>query len=153
LRETLNGEVLKMSLKDTAHRTQMGQFAHLTVQKLKLELSKRGAKTGGRKAELIECLEAYDRNQNFQSFEVQLPSESPMPNWPDVHLFRSVTATHRDIMPQIHQTQIDQYVLYRQCADQKQNQVKTSSIKKSSKEKSRVHIQSLIFKVQHFNTK
>jgi len=107
--ETLNGEVSKMSLKDSAHLTQMGQFAHLTVQKLKLELSKRGAKTGGRKAELIERLEAYDRNQNFQSFEVQLPSESPMPNWPDVHLFRSVTANHRDIMPQIHQTQIDQY--------------------------------------------
>jgi hypothetical protein len=101
-----------------------GNFGHLTVDKLKLELAKRGAKTTGRKAELIERLEAYDRNQDFSSTSVIIPAEVPMTDWPERTFFRSITASHREELPRIEHSQIEQYVIYRQCADNSENQVK-----------------------------
>ncbi|KAI0229220.1 hypothetical protein LSAT2_020364 [Lamellibrachia satsuma] len=43
----------------------MGKYDRLTLPVLRQELEKRGAKRSGRKKELIERLEAYDRNSNF----------------------------------------------------------------------------------------
>ncbi len=47
------------------HCVAMAMYGRLTVPALKKELAQRGAKTSGRKAELVERLEAYDRNDNF----------------------------------------------------------------------------------------
>jgi hypothetical protein len=40
-------------------------YSKKTVKELKQALSERGAKTTGRKCELIERIEAYDRNDDF----------------------------------------------------------------------------------------
>jgi len=95
-----------------------------TVDKLKVELARRGAKTTGRKAELIQRLEDYERNQDFQAASVSTPAESPMPYWPDANLFRSLTPAHQPLLPKIEKSQISQYILYRQCSDQKESNVR-----------------------------
>ena len=104
-------------------------FSELTVEKLKYELLRRGAKTTGRKAELIERLEAYERNQDFCSTVILTPEENQMPAWPDKCFFHSITSSHRNEIPKIEQSQINQYVLYRQCNDNSENQ-DISAIKK-----------------------
>lgn len=55
-------------------------YGSLTIDQLKMELRKRNARVSGRKAELIERLEAYDRNSNFgktegthAEYKMQLP--------------------------------------------------------------------------------
>ncbi|WAR17194.1 hypothetical protein MAR_031788, partial [Mya arenaria] len=48
-------------------------FCTLSLGQLKTELRRRNAKLTGRKKELIERLEAYDRNQNFNREEDLLP--------------------------------------------------------------------------------
>ena len=102
-------------------------FGHLSVNELKKELSRRGAKTTGRKAELVARLEAYDRNDNFRSNDVQRPAEVPMPAWPEASQFRSITENHRHLLPSLKQSHINQYVLYRQCQDKEENQVGENS--------------------------
>ncbi|XP_052217523.1 uncharacterized protein LOC127835239 [Dreissena polymorpha] len=46
----------------------------LSLGKLWPELRKRNAKLSGRKKELIERLEAYDRNHNFNNCEELMPA-------------------------------------------------------------------------------
>lgn len=99
------------------------QFGRLTVNELKKELSRRGAKTTGRKAELVARLEAYDRNDNFRTNDVQRPAEIPMPDWPQAGQFRTITKDHRHLLPSLKQSHINQYVLYRQCQDNDENRV------------------------------
>ena len=99
------------------------EFRHLTIQQLKKELVQCGAKFSGRKAELVKRLEDYERNQNFQSAPVLMPAENQFPSWLNSSLFRSLTPEHRRLLPQIERSQIEQYVLYRQCYDKKENQV------------------------------
>ncbi|KAL5011953.1 hypothetical protein ScPMuIL_010504 [Solemya velum] len=45
-------------------------FGSFTLSRLRTELRKRGARLSGRKTELIERLEAYDRNKNFGKDDV-----------------------------------------------------------------------------------
>jgi hypothetical protein len=47
------------------------QYSKWTVNLLKVKLSKRGAQVTGRKHELIEHLEAYDRNDYFRANTLQ----------------------------------------------------------------------------------
>ncbi|ESO96052.1 hypothetical protein LOTGIDRAFT_160037 [Lottia gigantea] len=54
-----------------------------TVSELKDELRRRRAKTTGRKIDLIERLEAYDRNANFEVGKVDSPDPIVIPFWPD----------------------------------------------------------------------
>ena len=74
----------------------------LNCIKLKLELSKRGAKTTGTKAVLVERLRAYDRNQDFSSNSaISMPEDIPMPMWPDNVVFKTITIEHCENVPPI----------------------------------------------------
>ena len=63
----------------------------MKVQELKRELALLGAKTTGRKKDLIERLEYYDRNNNFQTNDAILPESLPMPDWPSNKQFKTIT--------------------------------------------------------------
>uniref|UniRef100_A0A8W8MH66 SAP domain-containing protein n=1 Tax=Magallana gigas TaxID=29159 RepID=A0A8W8MH66_MAGGI len=52
-----------------------------TVQKLKRDLSSRGASTLGRKQNLVERLEPYDRNFDFKPDPIILPQSVPTKCW------------------------------------------------------------------------
>ena len=45
----------------------LAEINTMTVAQIVVELRKRGAKLSGRKSELLERLEAYIRNKNFES--------------------------------------------------------------------------------------
>jgi hypothetical protein len=76
--------------------------AKLTLVELRRECRDRGARTTGRKAELLERLESYDRNDDFRGFgQVVLPETDPMPEWPSMSSFCTITKVHREIMPKV----------------------------------------------------
>ncbi len=102
-----------------------------TVNKLKIELSKRGAKTTGRKSELLERLESYERNENFSSgLNLCMPEADPMPEWPLLG-FHSVTQCDQENIPNITMNHIEQYILYRQVNNSESN-LDNSALKKGS---------------------
>ena len=101
-------------------------FGRLTVAQLKVELEKRGAKVTGRKKELVERLEAYEKNSNFQSqTQVFLPASNPMPEWPS-GCFSSLTLSSHSELPELRAEHIEQYVLFRQVCDQASAEDKNS---------------------------
>ncbi|GBP93797.1 hypothetical protein EVAR_62858_1 [Eumeta japonica] len=53
-------------------------YSTWNVEALKAKLRERGASLKGRKADLIERLEAYDRNQNFDAVQAE---ENDDPKW------------------------------------------------------------------------
>ncbi|XP_033725776.1 uncharacterized protein LOC117345032 isoform X2 [Pecten maximus] len=88
------------------------------VERLKLELAKRGAVLRGRKADLIERLEAYDRNHNFRDNVAFLPRPPALPNWPvGIFGFRQLTLDHKNQLPTLGMAQVEGYFLYRMAAD------------------------------------
>ena len=100
-----------------------------TNNKLRFELSKRGAKTTGRKAELVERLESYERNENFSSINtVFIPEDNPMPDWPTSG-FHSLTLENQDLLPKITIKHIEQYILFRQVNNSGSN-LDNSALKK-----------------------
>ena len=107
-------------------------YGNLTIAQLKIELERRGAKVTGRKKELIERLESYEKYANFASPSISfnLPDNIPMPTWP-MSGFASLTPTSRENIPKICNAHIEQYVLYRQGCD-KQSVKDKSSLKKGS---------------------
>ena len=107
-------------------------YGKMTVAQLKNELERRGAKVTGRKKELIERLESYDKHSNFAgpSSSFELPDSVALPDWP-VSGFTSLTKSHRENIPQICQAHIEQYVLYRQGSD-RQSVKDKSSLKKGA---------------------
>jgi len=107
-------------------------FGNLNIAQLKIELEKRGAKVTGRKKELIERLESYEKNANFSgpSINFNLPDIISMPTWP-MSGFASLTSLSRENIPKICKAHIEQYVLYRQGCD-KQSVKDKSSLKKGS---------------------
>ena len=70
------------------------------LDKLKAECRSRGIKVDGRKREIIDRLESYDRNDDFQGPPIVLPSA---PKFPTVNmsLFRTLTTSDKDLMPQV----------------------------------------------------
>ena len=60
-----------------------------TVKQYQRALAARGAKVSGRKKELAERLEAYERNDNF-GFQpiVAGAGDDPLPHFPDISKFR-----------------------------------------------------------------
>ena len=100
-----------------------------TNNKLQFELSKPGAKTTGRKAELVERLESYERNENFSSRNtVFIPEDNPMPDWPTSG-FHSLTLENQDLLPKITIKHIEQYILFRQVNNSGSN-LDNSALKK-----------------------
>ena len=77
-------------------------------------LASRGAKISGRKKELQERLEAYERNDNF-GYQVIISDDDPLPHFPDISKFR--TLTDEAEVPKIARSHVEQYVLYRQELD------------------------------------
>ena len=78
------------------------------------ELAARGAKVSGRKKELAERLEAYERNDNF-GFEPVIPREvDPLPHFPDISKFRTIIPADQGVFPKMAKSHVEQYVLYRQ---------------------------------------
>lgn len=101
----------------------MPDYKTWTIPKIQQELKKRGAKRiSGRKAELIERLEAYDRNNNFAGPSASLPTEEQMPEFPDISNFRSITEQMQDLVPPIRKEHVQQYVLFRQGHDSEANE-------------------------------
>ncbi|XP_071138802.1 uncharacterized protein [Mytilus edulis] len=84
-----------------------GDYITWSVPALQKELSLRGAVTRGRKTDLIERLNAYDRNKNCQEEPVILPEPLDV-GWP-VSGFRQLLAEHKMVMPKITKEQIDAY--------------------------------------------
>jgi hypothetical protein len=62
-----------------------------SVVQLKIELSKIGATSRGRKIELVERLIAYSRNFNFSEPPIILPRAKLVPLWPSQG-FKSLTS-------------------------------------------------------------
>jgi hypothetical protein len=88
--------------------TMPNQFGKWTVTLLKKELAARGAKLTGRKSELIDRLGAYDRNDDFRGAAVIQPESLPMPNFPKMAAFRTLTAEDKDSVPKVRQAYLSQ---------------------------------------------
>jgi hypothetical protein len=89
--------------------TMSSDYGSWTVKLLKTALSDRRAKTSGRKAELIERLESYDRNDDFRgTTTIQLPESVPMPTFPGISTFRTLTETDQQMMPKVTHTKYEQ---------------------------------------------
>ena len=84
-----------------------------TVKDYQRELAARGAKVSGRKKELVERLEDYERNHNF-GFQPIIIEGDPLPHFPDISKFRTITASDQDVFPKITKSHVETYVLYRQ---------------------------------------
>ena len=70
-------------------------WSKYNVPDLKKALIERGAKTSGKKADLIKRLEDYERNSNFAGPSIILPEANPMPNFPPLASFHTLTMEDR----------------------------------------------------------
>ncbi|XP_076078325.1 uncharacterized protein LOC143048513 isoform X2 [Mytilus galloprovincialis] len=91
------------------------QYLYWPLKRLKNELASRGAVGTGRKADLIERLRAYDRNQNFKNPVIHAPEPLEV-EWP-VSGFKQLKKEHKVIMPKLSREQIEAYFLYRMAED------------------------------------
>ena len=57
--------------------------------------------SGLRKGQIVELLEAYDRNADFKGPSIPIPKADPMPDWPPSSSFKSITVTDKFEMPQV----------------------------------------------------
>jgi hypothetical protein len=76
-------------------------YGRWTVRQLKAELVLRQGRLTGRKSELIERLESYDKNDDFRDTVIQLPESLPMPQFPAITAFRTLTEADQGLMPQV----------------------------------------------------
>ncbi|XP_048254636.1 uncharacterized protein LOC124112985 [Haliotis rufescens] len=87
------------------------QYLLWSVPKLKCALFQRKASTAGRKLELIERLESYDRNDDFVGPSVSIPRPDDT-SWP-VSGFQQLMPSHRQLLPPISKETIEGYFIYR----------------------------------------
>jgi hypothetical protein len=74
----------------------------MTLPQIRQECRERGARTTGRKADLVGRLEAHDRNDDFRgSVSIDVPTADPIPHWPDMALFKTVTPLDEDTMSKV----------------------------------------------------
>lgn len=107
-------------------------YSTWTMKFLKEELSRRGARTTGRKEELVTRLQHYDLNDDFRgAAPVVVPEMIPMPLWPKEG-FLTITDKDKEAMPMISEPQIRQYIIYRQVSGREINNDITS-MKKGEK--------------------
>ncbi|XP_062603717.1 uncharacterized protein LOC134265512 [Saccostrea cucullata] len=94
------------------------------VSRLKKELVDRGARTTGRKTQLIDRLRAYIRNDNFTPASIKLPEPSVV-DWPTSG-FKQLQKDHHLILRKISKEQIEAYFIYRMADDrQARNDLKS----------------------------
>ncbi|XP_046328487.2 uncharacterized protein LOC124112432 [Haliotis rufescens] len=91
------------------------QYLLWSVPKLKCALFQRKASTAGRKLELIERLESYDRNDDFVGPSVSIPRPDDT-SWP-VSGFQQLMPSHRQLLPPISKETIEGYFIYRMAGD------------------------------------
>ena len=92
----------------------MEDRAKWTVKDYQRALAARGAKVSGRKKELVELLEAYERNDNFGATPIIGDTDNPLPFFPEITKFRTLTQSNQGEVPKIARAHVEQYVLYRQ---------------------------------------
>jgi hypothetical protein len=114
-------------------RKMSDQYSKWTVNLLKVELSKRGARVTGRKHELIERLEAYDRNDDFCANTLEITEATPMPSWPVITEFRTITMADRDLLPAVTLPHIQLYVLHHQKVRSGDASADVSAMKKGDR--------------------
>jgi hypothetical protein len=80
-----------------------------------LNFGKSCSRKTGRKKELLDHVEYYDRNDDFRAGPaIIIPVANPMPAWPPISDFRTMTASDREEVPQVLRAHIEHYVLHRQ---------------------------------------
>ena len=67
---------------------------------LKAECRRRGIRIEGRKKDILERLESYDKNDDFRGPAIVIPSA---PKFPPVNMssFRTLILSDRDILPKV----------------------------------------------------
>jgi len=103
-----------------SHFKMSDTFGSMSLAQLKLELARRGARTTGRKSELVTRLRDYERNQDFTGgrTDVPVPDELAMPKWPSTAVFKTLTMDHHEVLPPTKSEHLHQYVIHRQAVDQ-----------------------------------
>ncbi|KAK6171815.1 hypothetical protein SNE40_018242 [Patella caerulea] len=88
-------------------KAESSKYGSLTINELRKELSKRGAKLSGRIKDLIERLEAYEGNFNFGKSQNDIAQEYEM-NTPNEAMFKDL---HEDmVVPKISMASVDAYL-------------------------------------------
>jgi hypothetical protein len=81
----------------------------------KIYFCKSCSRKTGRKKELLDRVEYYDRNDDFCAGPaISIPVANPMPAWPPISDFRTMTASDREEVPVVLPAHIEHYVLHRQ---------------------------------------
>ncbi|XP_013391521.1 uncharacterized protein LOC106159688 [Lingula anatina] len=96
--------------------------ASLTVNELKRKLLECGALTTGRKCELIERLDAYERNANFSEEPIFVPKPDFV-EWPNTG-FKTLRQEHSEQLPAIFLGPIEGYFLHHQVAERTVKDIK-----------------------------
>jgi hypothetical protein len=105
----------------------------LTLKDLRLICDERGIKKTGRKSEIVDRLEYYDRNDDFRAGpSIPIPESNPMPSWPPMGGFRTLTVSDQCVIPRILPAHIEHYVLHRQVQDRESNH-DVSALKKGDR--------------------
>ena len=67
---------------------------------LRKECAERGIRAVGRKHEIVDRLEDYDRNADFRGPPIVYPSEEDMA-YPEPSMFKSLLTSHKEEMPKV----------------------------------------------------
>lgn len=93
-------------------------YSTKTVKELTAILKHRGLKTRGRKAELVERLEAEDRMAAHpRDPDPIVPDPSPIQDVPPVSEFITLTVGNFNELPKVTRSSIESYIVYRQAHD------------------------------------
>lgn len=105
-----------------------------TLQQLKSALREHNARTTGRKAELLERLEFYEKNEDIQTSFIPMPAPvNTIPEWPHISKFSSITENDRENLPKITKGHIYQYVMAQQAKDVGKNSKDIAAVKRGIK--------------------
>ena len=88
----------RRNIDDFVERVDMSHWKDKTVSVIKQALADRGAKTTGKKDELIERLVGYEENDDFKGPRVVLPEADPMPEFPPTAFFSPLTSVQHPIL-------------------------------------------------------
>ena len=87
----------------------MQNYGQLRIEQLKGLLRQRGAKVTGKKRDLVDRLEAYDRNDDFGRAEISDDVEEQF-SIPSEVVLTSLSGRHRTVMPNVDYQSIQDYM-------------------------------------------